>query len=165
MRTNRPLPIPFVAGEFIFWCSASVIAYSVTVPVLALDSLYLAESLLQFTGLHQAAMLVLIMLVAVNTFGQVIVHGWQTRHWLSLCATLTLMMSVQPADMCCTRVVAAISGMLPMSEVHGTDVLLHLMPIAGGCLLMFEAYWLQRQTIAVNQSKAAILVNARRKRK
>jgi hypothetical protein len=144
MRTSRSTPLPIVAGEFIFWCSASVIAYSLVVPVVALDSLFLAESLLQFTTLHQAAMLVLIMLVTVNTFGQLIVKGWQSHHWLSLCATFTLLLSVKPSEVCCTKLVAAISGMLPFSEVKLTDVILHLLPIIGGCLLLIEAWWIRR---------------------
>lgn len=129
---------PLVSAEFIFWWAAAVLGYSLIVPLLALDSMRLAESLLQFGLLHQAAMLLLVLLAGIRLFGQTLTRGWEHKHWPSVVALCLLLMSVQPATECCTKLVAGISGMIPFSEVTASDLGLHLAPIVGCGLLMFN---------------------------
>lgn len=135
--TSKQAP-PMVSREFLFWLAAGVLAYSLIVPLLALESMALAESILQFGILHQAAMLFLLALATLSIATEMITRGWQLRYLPSLFAVVLLLASVQPATECCTSLVAAISGMLPWSEVNPLDAIIHMMPIIGCTLIMVE---------------------------
>lgn len=136
-NTSKQAP-PIVSREFLSWLAAGVLAYSLIVPLLAFESMALAESILQFGILHQAAMLFLLALATVSIATEMITRGWQSRYLPSVIAVVLLLASVQPSTECCTSLVAAISGMLPWSEVNPLDVSIHLMPIVGCTLIMVE---------------------------
>lgn len=143
-RMSQRPQTPLVDGETIFWFAVGAMAYSLAVPILALSSLAHAESLLRFSYFYQVAVFVLILLVTVEIFGRVAIYGWQDMNWLSSIAVFMLLFSNQPNEQCCTRLVAAISGMLPVSEVSLNDVLFHLLPV-GGCALLMLTYSRMRQ--------------------
>ncbi len=142
-----------VSQEFIFWFAASVMGYSLLVPLLALESLFLAESVLQFGLVHQAMMILLVMLTAINVFGKTVVDHWKSHYWLSVCACIMLLVSVQPALECCSNLIAALSGMVPANQVSLADVVFHLLPIGGCTLLMCEGTFTQRLASKAKQSK------------
>jgi len=127
-----------ISEEFIFWVAAAVMCYSISVPVLALESLFLADTLLQFGYLHQAGMLILMVLASLLLFSRLITQGWRTGHWLLLLGSVLLLVSLQPAAACCSVLVAVMAGVLPLSELRPLDVLLHLLPIFGCILLMID---------------------------
>ncbi len=136
-NTSKQAP-PIVSREFLFWLAAGVLAYPLIVPLLALESMALAESILQFGILHQATILFLLAIVTVSIAAEMITRGWQGRYLPSLIAVVLLLASVQPATECCTSLVAAISGMLPWSEVNPLDAIIHMTPMVGCTLIMVE---------------------------
>jgi hypothetical protein len=138
-NTSKQAP-PIVSRAFLFWLAAGVLAYSLIVPLLALESMALAESILRFGILHQTAMLFLLALSTLSIFAEMITRGWQSRYLPSLIAVVLLLASVQPATECCTSLVAAISGMLPWSEVNPLDAIIHMMPIVGCTLIMVAPF-------------------------
>jgi hypothetical protein len=141
LRNSAKLPKgQFVISEdLILWGAAAVMCYSIFVPLLALESLFLADSLLQFGMLHQTAMVSLVVLASLLLFGRLITQGWQTRFWLLLLGSILLLGSLQPATACCSVLVAVMAGVLPLSELHPLDVALHLLTIAGCILLMIDS--------------------------
>jgi hypothetical protein len=140
-RNSAKLPKgQFVISEdLILWGAAAVMCYSIFVPLLALESLFLADTLLQFGMLHQTGMLILVVLASLLLFGRMITQGWRTRFWLLLLGSILLLGSLQPATACCGVLVAVIAGVLPLSELHPLDVVLHLLPIVGCILLMIDS--------------------------
>ena len=152
-KGNETPTSAIVSDDFIFWFAACVMGYSLLVPLLALESLFLAESVLQFGLVHQAMMVLLVMLAAINLLGKVMVDLWQYQHWLTVVACLMLLISVQPAVECCSNLIAAISGVAPVNTVNLTDVLFHLLPIAGSGWLMCEGRLCGRMASKASQSK------------
>jgi hypothetical protein len=67
-RNSAKLPKgQFVISEdLILWGAAAVMCYSIFVPLLALESLFLADTLLQFGMLHQTGMLILVVLARLE---------------------------------------------------------------------------------------------------
>ncbi len=137
-RTAKNAALPVVSDEIVLWCAGLVIGYSLLIPMLALESMFLAESAIQFAALHQAMMLAIVFLGTLNLFGSVIVGGWKNDYLISLIALSLLLASLQPATQCCTTLVAVIAGMLPRSELSLWDVSIHMMPIIGCVLIMSE---------------------------
>lgn len=152
-RGKETVASTIVSEEFIFWLAASVMGYSLLVPLLALESLFLAESVLQFGLVHQAMMILLVMLAAINVLGKTVVEQWKSHYWLSMTACTMLLVSVQPAIECCSNLIAALSGMVPANQISLTDVLIHLLPIGGCTLLMCEGLFAQRLASKAKQSK------------
>lgn len=137
-KSNSAQAIPYVSKEFIFCCAASVVGYTALVPVLALESMFLAESLMQFGALNQMVMLLLIILKSLTTLGQIVTSGWKNHYLITLSAVGLLLISAQPAAPCCTTLVVAIAGMLPWSEVSPLDAIEHLMPVVACTLIMID---------------------------
>ncbi len=125
-----------VPQELIFWCAIAVIAYSLIVPLVAFESLQLAEQLLYFGILHQCAILLLVLISMLWTLGEYITKGWNWWQVMAALGTTLLLMSIQPAAGCCSRVVAFIAGALPFSELPLVDVVFHCIPIVGSSLLI-----------------------------
>jgi hypothetical protein len=141
-------PQALVPHELIFWCAIAVMAYSLVVPLFACESLHLAEGLLRFAFLHQCAILLLVMASSLLTFGRLITQGWSRQQMVAWFAVVLLLLAIQPAAGCCSRLVAWIAGAIPTAELPVGDLLIHLLPIAGSLLLM--------STLVVGNKDAAI---------
>jgi hypothetical protein len=139
-KSNADHMPPFASDEFIFWCAACVVGYSVLVPLLAIESMFLAELAMRFAAVHQIAILLLVFLKSLSLFGLFVTGRWKNRNWLTVVAAGLMLAAVQPATQCCTTLVAAIAGMLPWFEVSPLDVVVQMMPMIGSALIMFEPF-------------------------
>ena len=122
--------------ELAFWCAVPVMAYSLLVPLFALDSMISAQRLLQFSPLHQLAMLVSVLLGVIRITRQLVTHGWSSAQSVKIAAVLLLLAALQPSPDCCAILIAVIAGAAPWSEISAIDVAIYLTPVLGSALLM-----------------------------
>lgn len=138
---------PLVAESVFVWFAAIVLGYSILVPLLAIDSLYLANALLRFAILQQVALLVLVILKVMNLFTCLITGGFRKRYSFSLIAIVLLLAVIQPGTNCCTNLVGAIAGAVAWSEVSTSDLANHSLPIIACSTVILEALNAERKAI------------------
>lgn len=131
--------------ECVLWLGLGVILFSVTVPLLAMRSYIVADSLARFSPLHQFVAFVLV-LAALGSFGmQLLASGWRLQRMIAIVGSLMILLCLQPAAGCCNLLIAYLSGFGPEVELHASDVVLHLMPVVGSGLLVADVWWNRRE--------------------
>lgn len=129
-----------ISDSFFFWIAMAIMGYSLMVPLLALESLFLAESLLEFAWLHQFAIIAFAAMKSLDLFCEFITRGWQPVLLLTLSALGLLLASVQPSGHCCTSLVASIAGMASWAEIQAHEALLHVAPMLGCVAIVLEPH-------------------------